>query len=585
MCGLFGFSGKQKADLNKIKILALYNIERGTDSTGILINNEAIKSLGSAKKFLDNNKLKYTQDEERTIIGHTRKSSSGSISLENAHPFVYPTKEDELHSAFAHNGTLYDWKKDMAPYLKNPEKFNVDSKALGLVMANGHYKYLEDYDGAVTYVMSRIAVGNTLEVFKGASLAYTASVTPVEDRPLYALYAKEGVYVSSLEESLTAIQEEGEEIEDLPINTVLRYQNGELVKSIPINRHKEKAFPSYTKSSYSKNAYSPTKTTKSGNGMVGASEKKQNASEKKEDGRFFWSKTIDYSTNVFKSAVYFDRGRYYRNGHLLDSFQVVDGKVLVTPLTINSNSEVEYVKDQGNYYFKGLELAVKNDQAALQIHKTLTTMFNNVKKYNVGSLDIISCAVSRYVKGYFAFLPNELYDHSVARFGVYKDGENLIKKDKGVVFQTKGIRKVKYYISVLSFRVFINDFENDDVFFRDLADTVDDDRVTQCEYLGLTQKNLHNLFETDNDRHIGHIDTFFEKLQVRENIDFKEEEEPANWTALSDDCEQFLGDSTLFLERLDSEWYGNINTEALQDSLSNLILDLQSIQDKALKTV
>lgn len=110
MCGLTGFAPNKnkKANIDWIKMIMVYNTSRGTDSCGLYINNKVIKGIGTtadARMMLAKEKIKIdTKYENGVIIGHTRKSSHGVKSLENAHPFRIEHEGRVMY--LAHNGKV-----------------------------------------------------------------------------------------------------------------------------------------------------------------------------------------------------------------------------------------------------------------------------------------------------------------------------------------------------------------------------------------------------------------------------------------------------------------------------------------------
>jgi glucosamine 6-phosphate synthetase-like amidotransferase/phosphosugar isomerase protein len=96
-CGLFAFSGKEdlteaqkKEVMLKLKILGLYNQSRGEHSCGISIDDIVYKGAGVGKakwsEYITKQQLD-TPQEHNTILGHTRKATTGLHTEENAHPF------------------------------------------------------------------------------------------------------------------------------------------------------------------------------------------------------------------------------------------------------------------------------------------------------------------------------------------------------------------------------------------------------------------------------------------------------------------------------------------------------------------
>ena len=60
MCGQLGYSGKTPCDIEKIKILLLWNsLERGEDSTGLYSpENGLIKTIKKGADFIIDNEIK-----------------------------------------------------------------------------------------------------------------------------------------------------------------------------------------------------------------------------------------------------------------------------------------------------------------------------------------------------------------------------------------------------------------------------------------------------------------------------------------------------------------------------------------------
>lgn len=118
MCGIFGMVGKD-IDFQKFRILSILNKERGKDSSGMYIDGNIIRDVVASDSLL---KTIVTDDEEVKInlcLGHTRKASVGSVTLDNTHPF-------EIDNIIgAHNGTLTN-TEELAKL--TGQKFDVDSK-------------------------------------------------------------------------------------------------------------------------------------------------------------------------------------------------------------------------------------------------------------------------------------------------------------------------------------------------------------------------------------------------------------------------------------------------------------------------
>lgn len=106
MCGIFGITGKE--DAARITHLGLYSLQhRGQESAGIV----AVDDEGSAETVRKMGLVSDGFEEERistlhgqTAIGHTRYSTAGSSTIDNAQPVFVRFRGG--HIALAHNGNL-----------------------------------------------------------------------------------------------------------------------------------------------------------------------------------------------------------------------------------------------------------------------------------------------------------------------------------------------------------------------------------------------------------------------------------------------------------------------------------------------
>ncbi len=105
MCGIFGVHGDDKAAaLAQLGLFALQH--RGQESAGIVAVNGAeatsIRRMGLVSEAIDATELEALHGN--IAIGHTRYSTAGSSTLENAQPVFVHLKVG--HVALAHNGNL-----------------------------------------------------------------------------------------------------------------------------------------------------------------------------------------------------------------------------------------------------------------------------------------------------------------------------------------------------------------------------------------------------------------------------------------------------------------------------------------------
>lgn len=227
-CGLVGFCGAGGADMSIIKLLYMYNLERGKDATGILIDSEVTKSTDSAEKFLAKNNKLFKKPKEffktTTIIGHTRGATAGIQKiLRNAHPFIVKDAESMENCFYlAMNGTITNMRALEDKYPTNWEYGDSDSLHLSLMMweyRDKRNEILKDYTGAATLLYYHEGEKNTLWVWKDP------------ERPLfYWQKSEKTMYISSIEDSLLAAgaaQEDVKSFEDLHMYKIV---DGDIVE-------------------------------------------------------------------------------------------------------------------------------------------------------------------------------------------------------------------------------------------------------------------------------------------------------------------------------------------------------------------
>jgi len=106
MCGIFGIYGHDHAAA--MTHLGLYSLQhRGQESTGIVavdieLGARALKKMGLVSEGITANDAQNLRGD--IAIGHTRYSTAGSSTIENAQPVLARVRDG--HIALAHNGNL-----------------------------------------------------------------------------------------------------------------------------------------------------------------------------------------------------------------------------------------------------------------------------------------------------------------------------------------------------------------------------------------------------------------------------------------------------------------------------------------------
>ena len=352
-CGIFGWAGKSIKQFDKAKfdIQGLYNNSRGGDSCGVTTDGEIYYGVGVSKHYSDfliKNNYQLPKNYP-VVIGHTRKSSSGAINGDNAHPFGFGNNNEGFEFIGVHNGTLHNQHElaktyDVESSVYAMSKYNIntfqrsknDSEILlECIYKSNNFKVLSEYNGGAALLFTNTLEPNVIYAYRGASKMEKNGVdTLYEERPLYYYVEnKNSVYFSSLEESLVAIGGDPiDSIFELDCNTVYKIKDGNIL-------HATKFILS-RKNAHQRPYYSYTKF----NGKV-----YENKKETVVQLPSLKNKNLDDDLNIhneeverfYKSPIYMHRLRYWRNGHLISGIYTWINEYGFKYLTSNSNNIIK----------------------------------------------------------------------------------------------------------------------------------------------------------------------------------------------------------------------------------------------------
>jgi len=395
MCGLSGYIGNEPANIDKLKILGIYNVTRGTDSCGIVINDKVCKGVKEDANFTNFIEKKNLSTHEKhnnyNVLIHTRNASVKSTKddIDCAHPFVIRNKKGKTVLIGVHNGFISNEDEIAKEYKVKEEK--VDSQTILSILAKAKYdpKYfnvLKDYEGAAALAWYYVDEPNTMYLWKGASKKYAGTETLEEERPLFIYRVKDSkgkftdnYYFSSIKESLYAIGGEpgfSKEHTDkeptvfsLQANMLVTIKPGEKLKMRKIERTiTNSSVYGYSNTNYS--SYSSYKP--SGKTDTTAREKLmkmfegypvtkwRNVSINTTAGKpIVDNEPYYFDQQKITDKIYFHRGRYWRNGHLVGKYETCVSLELDIDGYPKGNTSCDTESIDTYYFFHGFLLLSK----------------------------------------------------------------------------------------------------------------------------------------------------------------------------------------------------------------------------------
>lgn len=389
MCGIFGYLGTETPNLDKFKILGIYNQERGTESAGIIFNQTLKKTSNFKnsvfKNFINTEMIRdYKKSNRNFLMGHVRKASSGYINIKTAQPFTYVLK-DKLKYVFCHNGTLKDWKDDAKKDFPKTD-FCSDSEMLGNYLADKKYEILKTYEGNAAFA-GYDYFDEKLILFRGSHKLNGNQF--IDERPMFILKTKNGIWYSSLEDSLQAIAEENEKPEKIDANTVYEIDKNKNIKTTKIERTYNEVTTSF------KNSYVPPKNSYASPKKYTNPPIHKNHNRVGKVNNYFYNDVLSTGQpNMFKGHMYYYKGRYCRNGKFLNGVHRVDGSGAMYP---GAPERIFYhgwmAKQSYNFSYHEFREIVRD---ILQKVSTGTVKALNISDYAEGPVKLLKEDISIY---------------------------------------------------------------------------------------------------------------------------------------------------------------------------------------------
>lgn len=398
-CGLFGFIGDTPPNLDKIKIVGMYNMARGDDSCGVSINHHVYKGIDDKANWFDFiEKITLPQFTTNICIGHTRKATTGAKITSNAHPFAYfPIDESKKkkvpYAIAAHNGVIRNCEALQKRWKKYKGNYPVDSMLLLNMIIDSREDVdnvkaiLEAYEGFAA-CMWYFPDQNTLYVFRGKS---GSGEDTTGERPLYYWKAKgkNTVYISSLKESLEAICDDvDKDIIAFDTNVIYAITDGKISRlKIEIDRSGKNGTSSTALDVDADDAFInfPNKVMK-----------KFAKKNVKQDQHNFYLEDEPYFNPFHPNKVVFSQGKYHLGGGVLGN-ELATGEIVKLDEDGVREGAKECLGKVKSYYFWNGWICLDEEhmhilcKSYLNKNSGLWTVSETEKKLgNVYSLDFLA---------------------------------------------------------------------------------------------------------------------------------------------------------------------------------------------------
>ena len=231
MCELFGINSEAKIKCNELLREFYSHGVDNKDGWGLAIvyrgetSLEKEPILSTESVYLKN---RLTDDIiENQLLAHIRKASKGHVEYKNTHPFVLRDSSGRLWT-LEHNGTIFE-SEELAPYIHRQKGYTDSERIL---------YYLVDRMNAGKREHKRELTGK--ERFETMD-EFIHTITP-ENKVNLLIYDGDMLYIHTNQKGTLYWHHKGKTLivstkplqqkqdwEEVPLNTLFAYRNGELV--------------------------------------------------------------------------------------------------------------------------------------------------------------------------------------------------------------------------------------------------------------------------------------------------------------------------------------------------------------------
>lgn len=439
MCGIFGIINKvpKKFDYQTFCTLGICNDERGGDSCGVFIDGKYEYGVDKQKLFSDfyqESKVIQETEKAQIALGHCRKASVGIINERTAQPVVIEENGAPVFVVI-HNGTIFNYEQLARKWIPNVNINGMtDSQVMTRIFYECGYDVLGEYNGGSAFIIVDYRSGNPVTfVFKGASLATYTSTVATEERPLFIVFDKDRVILSSIGRYLKC-GKKGRELYTIPANQLVKIKEDMQLETVKTyDRSELYQFRSYSSydytgweyEGYKGGAYAPGFNTRGYPGRNGNKDKKVNGNPpiliyRRDDNNR--DKNTKSGKPIGSTIVSNEDGTYLIDGILAHGFYRINRKGEILPTKTDDKDSFIF------FFWQGVMLFNKECYKFL---KKVATGYNITEGVLMEDYPLLVHSLSPD-----PFRDNQLFDDGATYIALTNDEFNTFANDQWQYFMS-----------------------------------------------------------------------------------------------------------------------------------------------------